>query len=249
MIATKPTREPDIGASSFRFCVPPQTVTDARRQLVVEGGSRRSYGHCRPAERLSGVERMAALYERQNRMAASSVPAGRGVSGHCAGHHQSVFNLVRRWRERSARARRLTSLNACPECGHNWGEHGLDNDLGRCAGECAHEIEHGLRPTGRPGCRLRPPDRADRAYYEEIAGQLRGLLIRLDDRLPGKDATLIAEFIDAYELGLALEQMADVLGEDEKPLSADERADVLGLVDRTRMDDRVPRALAFCPER
>lgn len=89
----------------------------------------------------------------------------------------------------------------------------------------------------------------DRAYYEEIGGLLHGLLIRLDDRLPGKDITLIAEFIDANELGLALEQLADVLSEDEQPLSADERADMLALVDRMQMGDRVPRALTFCPAR
>ncbi len=87
----------------------------------------------------------------------------------------------------------------------------------------------------------------DRAYYEEIAGILHGLLVRLDDRLPEKDVTLIAEFIDANELGLALEQIADVLSEDEKPLAADERADMLALVDRMQMGDRVPRALSFCP--
>ena len=40
----------------------------------------------------------------------------------------------------------------------------------------------------------------DRADYEEFAGFLRGLLIRLDDRPPGKDVTLIAEFIEAGEL-------------------------------------------------
>jgi hypothetical protein len=48
----------------------------------------------------------------------------------------------------------------------------------------------------------------DRAYYEEIAGQLHGLLIRLDDRLPGKDGTLIAEFIDANELRVAMAKAA-----------------------------------------
>jgi len=89
----------------------------------------------------------------------------------------------------------------------------------------------------------------DRAYYEEIAGVLRGLLVRLDDRLPGKDVTLIAEFIDANELGLALEQMADVLSEDQQPLAASERADICALVNRMHMGDRVPRALSFCPER
>ena len=89
----------------------------------------------------------------------------------------------------------------------------------------------------------------DRVYHEEIAGELRGLLIRLDDRLPGKDVTLIAEFIDANELGLALEQMADVLSEHELPLSAGERADMLALHDRMHMSDRVARALSFCPEK
>lgn len=88
----------------------------------------------------------------------------------------------------------------------------------------------------------------DRAHYEEIAGQLHGLLIRLDDRLPGKDITLIAEFIDANELGLALEQMADVRSEDMRPLAPDERLDLLGIAERMHMGDRVPRALTFCPE-
>lgn len=78
---------------------------------------------------------------------------------------------------------------------------------------------------------------------------LHGLLIRLDDRLPGKDVTLIAEFIDANELGLALEQIAEVLCEDEQPLTSDERSDMLALVERMQMDDRVSRALAFCPDR
>ena len=87
----------------------------------------------------------------------------------------------------------------------------------------------------------------DPSYYEEIAGLLHGLLLRLDDRLPGKDTTLIAEFIDANELGLALEQLADVLSEDKQPLSASERDDMLALVDRMQMGDRVPHALAFCP--
>jgi len=89
----------------------------------------------------------------------------------------------------------------------------------------------------------------DRAQFDEIAGVLRGLLIRLDDRLALRDITLISEFIDAGELGLALEQIADVLSEDEHALTRDERADMLSLVSRMRMDDRVPRALTFCPPR
>jgi hypothetical protein len=90
--------------------------------------------------------------------------------------------------------------------------------------------------------------RVYRADYEEIAGVLRALLVRLDDRLPRKDVTLIAEFIDVNELGVALEQIDDVLAKDRQPLAADERADVLALADRMQMGDRVPRVLSFCPE-
>lgn len=89
----------------------------------------------------------------------------------------------------------------------------------------------------------------DRAYYEEIAGKLRGLLIRLDDRLTGEAVTEIAEAIDHNELGIALEWLADALSKDEQLLSADERNDMLTLVDRMEMDDQVPRALALCPNR
>jgi hypothetical protein len=73
----------------------------------------------------------------------------------------SVLSPFRRRRERSARALELAQLNSCPECGHNWGEHGFGNDVEGMCGECAYEIEHELRATGQPGCRLTPPDRAD----------------------------------------------------------------------------------------
>lgn len=66
-------------------------------------------------------------------------------------------------------------------------------------------------------------------------GDCTGLSIRLDDRLPGKDVTLINEYIDAGELGLALEQLADVLSEDDQPLAPAERGDMLALVERMRM--------------
>ncbi|WP_157181295.1 MafI family immunity protein [Actinopolymorpha alba] len=87
----------------------------------------------------------------------------------------------------------------------------------------------------------------DTAYYEDVAGKLRGLLIRLSDRLQRTDQILIAEFIDVNELGLALEQMADVLSEDEQPLSAEERSDMLAVAEQMDVGDRVSRALASCP--
>jgi hypothetical protein len=89
----------------------------------------------------------------------------------------------------------------------------------------------------------------DAATYDDISGRLRGLLIGLDDRMSARDLTLIAKFIDAGELGLALEQIADVLSEDESPISSTERSDLLDLNARTQRDDRVPGALRCCPDR
>jgi hypothetical protein len=89
----------------------------------------------------------------------------------------------------------------------------------------------------------------DATYYEEITGILRGLTIRLSDRVSDKDLLLITEFLDANELGLALEQIADALCEGQQPVTTNERADMLALADRMHMDGRVSGALAFCPER
>ena len=89
----------------------------------------------------------------------------------------------------------------------------------------------------------------DATYYEEIAGRLRGLLIRLDDRLGRQDQLWTAEFIDHNELGLALEQMAGALAEDEQPVTADERGDLLALAATMGIEEGVARALSFCPAR
>ena len=67
--------------------------------------------------------------------------------------------------------------------------------------------------------------------------------IRLGDRLSTRDQTLISEFIDANELGLALDQMADVLSEEDQPLTTEKRSDMLRLAARMGMGGRVPRAL------
>jgi hypothetical protein len=123
-------------------------------------------------------------------------------------------------------------------------------DFWACVHAADAERDH-LGDHEQPRLTLWPGGAAsvDRAQYGEIAGLLHGLLIRLDDRLPGKDVTLIAEFIGAGELVLALEQMADVLSEDEQPLSPDERGDMLALAARMHMGDRVPSALKSCPGR
>jgi len=48
-------------------------------------------------------------------------------------------------------------------------------------------------------------DGVDQAEYDEITSRLRGLMILLDDRMSARDLAFVAEFIDAGELGLALE--------------------------------------------
>jgi hypothetical protein len=89
----------------------------------------------------------------------------------------------------------------------------------------------------------------NRTDFDEISGILHGLIVRLGDRLAEKDLLLITEFVEVGELGLALEQIADVLSEDSEPLTADERSDMLALVERMDMGTRIPHALTFCPNR
>jgi hypothetical protein len=89
----------------------------------------------------------------------------------------------------------------------------------------------------------------DQAGYEHISGVLRGLTVRFNDRLSERDMAFIVELIDVGELGLALEQIADALSEDELPLSPTERADMLALADRMKMGERIPRVLRVCPNR
>jgi hypothetical protein len=74
----------------------------------------------------------------------------------------------------------------------------------------------------------------DRADYDEIAGVLHGLVIGLSDRLTEQERIVITEFIEVGEVGLALEQLADVLSEYEQPVTTDERSDMLALVARMK---------------
>jgi hypothetical protein len=87
------------------------------------------------------------------------------------------------------------------------------------------------------------------AEYAETSARLRSLMILLDDRLSARDLVFAAEFIDVGELGLALEQMAVALCQDEAPVARTERADMLALAERMNLGSRVSRALQLCPER
>jgi hypothetical protein len=55
----------------------------------------------------------------------------------------------------------------------------------------------------------------DGAYYEDLAGRLYGLLITLEDRLGGEQTQLLHHFIQVGEYGLALEEIAAALAQDQ----------------------------------
>jgi len=52
---------------------------------------------------------------------------------------------------------------------------------------------------------------------------------------------------DCVEAEAFEEISADVLSEDERPISEQERADMLTLVQMMNIGERVPNALTFCP--
>lgn len=83
--------------------------------------------------------------------------------------------------------------------------------------------------------------------HDDLRGQLLGLLIDIEDRLPPTTRALVVELIDANEFGIALETMAEMLCEYDQPVTSTERASFMQLVLRMAMDDRVERNLALCP--
>jgi len=89
----------------------------------------------------------------------------------------------------------------------------------------------------------------DAAYYEDLAGRLYGLVIRLAGRLPADDARWLHHVIEAGEYGLALEDMAGMLAHGKIAITGAEREDMLALADRMKLEGGlVPRALAACPQ-
>jgi hypothetical protein len=59
----------------------------------------------------------------------------------------------------------------------------------------------------------------DGAYYEDLAGRLYGLVIRLDDRLGREQAQVLHHFIEVDEYGLALEEIAGALAHSQIAIS------------------------------
>lgn len=89
----------------------------------------------------------------------------------------------------------------------------------------------------------------DAAYYEDLAGRLYGLVIRLSDRLPADRAQWLHRVTDLGEYGLALEDMAGMLAHGRIAISSQERSDMLALAGRMGAEgDAVRHALESCPQ-
>ena len=87
----------------------------------------------------------------------------------------------------------------------------------------------------------------DNAYYEDLAGRLYGLIIRLAGRLPPDEARWLRHVVEAGEYGLALENMAGMPA--HGAITGAGREDMLALAGRMKREDGlVPRALAACPQ-
>jgi len=88
----------------------------------------------------------------------------------------------------------------------------------------------------------------DPAYYEDLAGRLYGLVIRLSDRLPAVQAQWLHHVTEAGEYGLALEDMAGLLARGQIAITSQERRDMLALAGRMKAEgDAVRQALESCP--
>jgi hypothetical protein len=86
----------------------------------------------------------------------------------------------------------------------------------------------------------------DVAWYEDLRGQLFGLLIAVKDRLGSEQAQWVHHVIDVDEYGLALEDMVGILAHAGAPVTDQERADMLALARMMQMDELISRVLQ-CP--
>jgi hypothetical protein len=86
----------------------------------------------------------------------------------------------------------------------------------------------------------------DAAYYEDMAGRLYGLVIRLSDRLPAGQAGWLHHVTGVGEYGLALEDITGMLACGMIAVTDQERGDMLALARQMGMDDLVGQALRSC---
>lgn len=82
--------------------------------------------------------------------------------------------------------------------------------------------------------------RFDAAYYEDLRGRVRGVLIAVADAFPAQQVGLVDELIDANEAGVALEMLVGMLDEAHTHLSRE----VVNQVERLAKDMELSSDLA-----
>ena len=87
----------------------------------------------------------------------------------------------------------------------------------------------------------------DNAYYEDLAGRLYGLVIRLSDRMPADGAGWVHHVTDVGEYELALEDLAAILAHGKTAITDQERADMLALGSRMTLRNDLAGVLGACP--
>ena len=87
----------------------------------------------------------------------------------------------------------------------------------------------------------------DTAYYEDLAGRLYGLVIRLSDRMPADRAVWIHHVTEAGEYALALEDLAAILAHGKTAITDQERADMLTLGTAMTLRHDLTDVLGACP--
>jgi predicted Zn-dependent peptidase len=86
-----------------------------------------------------------------------------------------------------------------------------------------------------------------RRLWAEVERRLRALGLRLAGSLSEDQTKWYGEFLDANELGLALEMLADWLSERETPIREADRTEMLALGRAMGNEQRVEDPLRLCP--
>ena len=83
----------------------------------------------------------------------------------------------------------------------------------------------------------------DNAQYEDLAGRLYGLVIRLSDRIPADRAGWIHHVTEVGEYELALEDLAAILAHGKTAITDQERADMLALGSKMTLPHELARVV------
>jgi hypothetical protein len=87
----------------------------------------------------------------------------------------------------------------------------------------------------------------DNAHYEDLAGRLYALVIRLSDRIPADTAGWVHHVTEVGEYALALEDLAAILAYGKTAITDQERADMLTLGTGMTLRHDLADVLGPCP--